>query len=205
MEGVLDVSVGGSGRLQLQLSDWAAAKVPCIDATICTASRGTLSKVPRVRQLWLAAWLLGDGSHCHACTLWSTNAALRICSHLRATSQLRERVLKAYGQMTITGQAASPTPQSTASSSEPIVYNSSDSILGGDIAAIVVCILGILFVLSYSAFPGEESRDRKEIVEIGDYKEIQEIRDRKEIEVIGDCKEKEDCQEQQEQRGHETE
>jgi hypothetical protein len=76
MEGVLDVSVGGFGRLQLQLSDWAAAKVPCIDATICTASRGTLSKVPRVRQLWLAAWLLKNASHCHAYTLWSTDAAL---------------------------------------------------------------------------------------------------------------------------------
>ncbi|KAH8745705.1 hypothetical protein F5882DRAFT_494379 [Hyaloscypha sp. PMI_1271] len=51
------------------------------------------------------------------------------------------------GQMTLTGQAASPTPQSTTSSSEPIIYNSSDGISGGGIAAIIGCILGVLFVL----------------------------------------------------------
>ena len=61
--------------------------------------------------------------------------------------------------MTLTGQAASPTPQSTASSSEPIVYNSSDSILGGDIAAIVVCILGVLFVLVVFCTPRRGKRE----------------------------------------------
>jgi hypothetical protein len=49
--------------------------------------------------------------------------------------------------MTLTGQVASPTLQSTASSIEPIIYSSSNGISGGDIAAIVGCILGVLLVL----------------------------------------------------------
>jgi len=51
------------------------------------------------------------------------------------------------GQMTSTQQAASPKSQSTASPIEPIVYSSSNGISGGDIAAIVGCILGVLLVL----------------------------------------------------------
>ncbi len=50
------------------------------------------------------------------------------------------------GQMTLTGQAASPTPQST-SSIKPIIYSSSNGISGGDVAAIVGCIIGFLLVL----------------------------------------------------------
>jgi hypothetical protein len=50
--------------------------------------------------------------------------------------------------MTSTQQAASPKSQSTASPIEPIVYSSSNGISGGDIAAIVGCILGILLVLA---------------------------------------------------------
>jgi hypothetical protein len=48
--------------------------------------------------------------------------------------------------MTSTQQAASPTSQSTASSIEPIVYSSSNSV-SGNIAAIVGCILRVLLVL----------------------------------------------------------
>jgi Collagen triple helix repeat (20 copies) len=62
------------------------------------------------------------------------------------------------GQMTLTGQAISPTPQSTTSSSEPIIYNSSDGISGGGIAAIVGCILGVLFLLVLFCTPRRGKR-----------------------------------------------
>ena len=52
------------------------------------------------------------------------------------------------GQMTPTTQVTPPTPQPTASSSAPIVYNNSNGISGGGIAAIVGCILGALVVLA---------------------------------------------------------
>jgi hypothetical protein len=49
--------------------------------------------------------------------------------------------------MTLTGQAAPLTPQSTASSIEPIVYSSTNGISGGDVTAIVGYIIGVLLVL----------------------------------------------------------
>lgn len=49
--------------------------------------------------------------------------------------------------MTLAGPSASPTPQSTASSIEPIIYSSNNGISWGNVAAIVGCSLGILLVL----------------------------------------------------------
>jgi hypothetical protein len=50
------------------------------------------------------------------------------------------------GHLTATGQAAAPMPQSTTPSIKPIVLNNSN-ISGGDIAAIVGTILGVLIAL----------------------------------------------------------
>jgi hypothetical protein len=58
------------------------------------------------------------------------------------------------GGITLTGQTATPTPESTASSLEPVVYGSSESDSGGLIALIIVVVgCSVVFLLLLIRFP----------------------------------------------------